>query len=323
MSDTNFHLETGAAAVNEQAANWIERRMRPTWSGADEAALQAWLAEATAHRIAFWRLESAWSETSRLAALRPPALQRPQRAPTTSTWSTISKSLAAAVLIAAAGYFASGYFTAQNATYSTGLGERKTLTLADGSQIELNTNTILRAAMAGDVRKVWLDKGEAYFSVKHDAAHPFEVIAQGRRITDLGTRFNVRSDAGQLKVAVLQGRVSFQEKSGSDHIELNPGDVVVAEAGKLSLTRVPAGDLTDRLSWRSGKLMFHHAPLSQVAAEFNRYNGTKVVITGESARDMTINGTFATNDVQAFGRIAQTILGLKVDHQGTKIVISR
>jgi transmembrane sensor len=115
----------------------------------------------------------------------------------------------------------------------------------------------------------------------------------------------------------------LEGKTGSDHIELNPGDVVVAKAGKLSLTRVPTEDLTDRLSWRSGKLMFHHAPLSQVAAEFNRYNGTKVVIAGEGARDMTINGTFATNDVQAFGRIAQTILGLKVDHQGTKIVISR
>lgn len=323
MSDANFHQASGAAAVNEQAANWIERRMRTSWGEGDEAALQVWLAAATAHRIAFWRLEGAWSETSRLAALRPSALQRPQRSPTTSAWSTISKSLAAAVLIAAAGYFASGYFTAQNATYSTGLGERKTLTLADGSQIELNTNTILRTAAAGNARKVWLEKGEAYFSVKHDAAHPFEVIAQGRRITDLGTRFNVRSDAGQLKVAVLQGRVSFQEKNGGDHIELKPGDVVVAEAGKLSLARVPTEDLTDRLSWRSGKLMFHHTPLSQVAAEFNRYNNTKVVIASEGARELTINGTFATQDVQAFGRIAQTILGLKVDNQGTKIVISR
>ena len=203
------------------------------------------------------------------------------------------------------------------------MGERKTLTLGDGPRIELNTNTILRTAAAGNARKVWLEKGEAYFSVKHDAAHPFEVIAQGRRITDLGTRFNVRSDAGQLKVAVLQGRVSFQEKNGGDHIELKPGDVVVAEAGKLSLARVPTEDLTDRLSWRSGKLMFHHTPLSQVAAEFNRYNNTKVVIASEGARELTINGTFATQDVQAFGRIAQTILGLKVDNQGTKIVISR
>jgi transmembrane sensor len=323
MSDTNLHREASAAEINDRAANWIESRMRSSWGEADEAALQAWLAEAVAHRIAFWRLESAWSEASRLAALRPTALQRPRYSTPANNWSALSKSLAAAALIAAAGYFASGYFTAQNATYSTGLGERKTLTLADGSQIELNTNTVLRTATSGKARKVWLDKGEAYFSVKHDATHPFEVIAQGRRITDLGTRFNVRADEGQLKVAVLQGRVSFEAKNGGDHIELKPGDVIVAGAGKLSLTRMPTGDLTDRLSWRSGKLMFHHTPLSQVASEFNRYNSIKVVVTGESARDMTINGAFATNDVQAFGRIAQTILGLRVDHQGSKIVISR
>lgn len=323
MTDTNLRPAVRAADITEQAANWIERRLRNSWNTQDEAALEAWLDEAPAHRIAFWRLEGAWDETSRLAALRPPAASRSGRAPTSTTFPTISKSLAAAAMVIAVGYLAWGYTGTRDVTYSTGLGERKTLTLADGSRIELNTNTVLRTAMAGGSRKVWLDKGEAYFSVRHDAARPFEVIASGQRITDLGTQFNVRTDGDRLRVAVLQGRVSFSGKSGETPIELAPGETAVAEAGKLSLVRVPTRELADRLSWRSGKLMFHHTPLSEVAAEFNRYNAKKVVVAGDGARDLTINGAFATSDVQAFARIAQTILGLQVDDKGSKIVISR
>ena len=177
--------------------------------------------------------------------------------------------------------------------------------------------------MSGPTRKVWLEKGEAYFNIKHDPSRPFEVVASGKRILDLGTQFNVFAEGDRLKIAVLQGRVSFESGLGDAHTELRPGDVAIAEAGKFSLRRIPARDLVDRLSWRSGKLKFHHASLPQVAEEFNRYNGKKVVVSGESARALTINGTFATDDVQAFARIAQTILGLKINDHGSEIVISR
>ena len=321
MTDNGNHFVSTAKEITERAANWIELRMRDTWCAEDEEALQYWLNAAPAHRIAFWRLEVAWGETSRLTALRQPissALPHPWNGVT----AIISKAIAAALVIAMLGYMSASYFKQGDVTYSTGLGERKTLALSDGSRIELNTNTTLRIAFAGSGRKVWLDRGEVYFNVHHDAEHPFEVIAEGQRIADLGTQFNVRADGKRLNVAVLQGRVSFDVKGGSAPAELVPGDVAVAEAGKLSLMRASASDLIDRLSWRSGKLKFHHTPLAQVAHEFNRYSGKKVVISGAAAGDLTINGTFATNVMQAFARIAQEILGLKVDDQGSKIVIS-
>lgn len=322
MSDTSMPPSPGAQEITDEAADWVERKMHSTWSTIDEAALESWLSESPAHRIAFWRLDGAWSETSRLTALRSPPSHRSRVASLPRLRPTVSKSLAVAAVIVALGFSISGYFSSRSTTYSTGLGERKTLTLADGSQIELNTNTVLRAADSGTARKVWLDRGEAYFRVKHDAAHPFEVIVAGQRITDLGTEFNVRTDGDRLKIAVVQGKVRFDGKSGGAHTELLPGDVAVAEASKLSLTRLPAPELASRLSWRSGKLMFHHTPLAQVAAEFNRYNSQQVIVTDQQARTLTINGTFATNDVNAFARIAQSVLGLRVENRGQAIVIS-
>lgn len=322
MSDTNIPPPSSAQEITDKAADWVERSMHGAWSAADEGALESWLSESPAHRIAFWRLDGAWSETSRLTALRTPPSHRSRGAAPPRIRPTISKSLAAAAVIVALGFSISGYFSPRGTTYSTGLGERKTLTLADGSQIELNTNTVLRSDGSGTARKVWLDKGEAYFRVEHDAAHPFEVIVADQRITDLGTEFNVRTDGDRLKIAVLQGKVRFDGKGGGAHADLLPGDVAVAEASKFSLTRLPALELANRLSWRSGKLMFHHTPLAQVAAEFNRYNSLQVIVTDEQTRALTINGTFATNDVDAFARIAQSVLGLRVENQGQAIVIS-
>jgi len=321
MSDQRSSSVADAGAITDRAASWVERRMHASWSDADEAELQNWLAETPAHRIAFWRLEGAWNETSRLAALRPPSY-RPQAQIAMRKRPYISRVLAAAAVVTAVGVTASGYFKSGDMVYSTELGERKTLTLADGSSIELNTNTVLRIGNGSETRKVWLDKGEAFFHVKHDAAHTFEVIAANQRITDLGTEFNVRTEGNRLKIAVVQGRVRFDGKDGRAHTELLPGDVVVADAGRVSLTRLAMPELSERLSWRSGKLTFHHTPLSQVADEFNRYNSRKVIVTGARARALTINGTFATNDVYAFARIAQSILGLKVEDQERTIVIS-
>jgi transmembrane sensor len=212
------------------------------------------------------------------------------------------------------------------ATYAAPLGGRQTITLRDGSQIELNTNTVVRVAETGSERKVWLDRGEAYFTVRHDAARPFVVIAANGRITDLGTKFFVRRDANRLEVALVEGSAQFDENLGRKTARsalLSPGDVVVATASSLSVTKQNGRVLKDKLGWRHGVLIFDNTPLVEVAAEFNRYNRIKLVVEGEAAAETGIGGTFPANDVAAFTRVAQGVLGLKVKNNGTDFVISQ
>src|SRR6185312_12527900 len=103
------------------------------------------------------------------------------------------KSAAAVMLVgvaATAGYYK---FTASNvSTYATAVGGHRTLTLPDGTVIELNTDTVVSITNDLAQRRVWLTKGEALFEVKHDARHPFTVIASDHKVTDLGTKFVVR-----------------------------------------------------------------------------------------------------------------------------------
>ena len=230
-----------ATMVEEQAADWLERMDRGDWSEADQSQLDAWLAQAPAHMVALWRLDGAWSFADRLAALRRPSLHETLMARGRRVLPVIAKAAAGIVLIAVAGA-ATMYLVPKPAekTFATEVGGRKTLELPDGSRIELNTGTVLRLADDGAQRKVWLDKGEAFFDIKHDASRPFVVITAGHRITDLGTKFVVREAADSLEVTLVEGRARFESADTAIKPQLaflSPGDVVVATATSMDVTR--------------------------------------------------------------------------------------
>lgn len=319
MSD----IASTATDIEERASLWLERRNFSYWSEQAQSELEAWLAESWENRVAFWRLDAAWNRTERLAALRRPDEAAPTaRRPIMS----IVMGIAAAFAIVAMLGVATAHFIARPAdkTYATAIGGRETVKFADGTRIELNTNTVLRMRMTTAERTVWLEKGEAYFEVKHDAAHPFTVITGSNRVTDLGTKFAIRRDFGRLHVALLEGRVRFGAVTGhTQSVLLAPGDTVTATDDSISVTKEPMQALNDALSWRRGVLSFDNALLSDVVSEFNRYNSEKIVVADPAAASVTITGTFRTGNVEAFIGTVQRIFQLHIARHGDSIVISR
>ncbi|MBZ2448550.1 FecR domain-containing protein [Xanthomonas perforans] len=101
----------------------------------------------------------------------------------------------------------------------------------DGSRLELNTHTQLRAQVDPSLRHVWLDKGEAFFDVKPDPAHPFVIHAGEHRVVVLGTKFSVRQERERLEVAVLEGKVRVEPlvaKPGRPPVIVQAGDCCIA-----------------------------------------------------------------------------------------------
>ena len=312
-----------AQSVNETASAWLERFHAGNWTEQNQAELDAWLAESSAHRAAYWRLEDAWSNASRLSALRQPVRQPVAQR---RILPILARTAAVIAVVGAAGIFAAQYSGfPETQIYATGLGGRETLALSDGSRIELNTNTVLRVATNARSRTVWLDKGEAYFEIKHDAAHPFVVFTAGHRITDLGTKFLVRQNEDRVEVALMEGsaRVDSDNSAQAQSAVLKPGEVAIATAEKLSVLQRPIRKLTSELSWRQGQLMFTETTLGDAVAEFNRYNTTKLVVKDPTVARMKINGTFPTDGAEMFARVAQHILQLRAAKRGDEIVISR
>lgn len=314
--------------IEAEASGWLERRNFGHWDEAAERAFDAWIRQSSAHEVAFLRLEAAWRRTGRLAALRAPAPDATERATKIGLLPILFGIAASLAVLAVIGIAAGKFLLPRQElrTFATQVGGHKIVRFADGTRIELNTNTIIRARMTTGARTVWLDKGEAYFQVKHDGAHPFTVYVGNHRITDLGTRFLVRRDTGRLEVAVEQGRVAFRasdEKSPLQVALLARGDAVVATAKSTVMEKMSAEEMENELTWRRGVLVFRHTRLADAAAEFNRYNSVKLVIADQSAADRTIGATFPINDVERFARVARDVLGLRVSYRNREIVIGR
>jgi transmembrane sensor len=269
------------------------------------------------HRVAWLRLESVWSRADRLAALG--SVEAVRRG---TPWMRIAASLAAA-LVLGGGIAATGVLRPGHA-YTTEIGGHSTVPLKDGTRVELNTDTRLRAAISAEKREVWLDKGEAYFEVAHDASRPFVVHAGARQVTVLGTKFSVRRDGDKVEVAVVEGRVRVDpvREAHARTAVLTRGDVAVAKGEATLLADRSVAKVENELSWREGMVVFDHSTLSDAVAEFNRYNRRKLVVEGDAAAKVRIGGSFEAENIDAFARLLKDAFGLSVEDRGEEIVIS-
>ncbi len=329
MTDsTDMEKMSGAEALRIRAAEWLmQQRTSDNWGAEDQQALDEWLAESPAHLLAYWRLDAAWSRTNRLAALRGFIHEPAVRAERKRMFPFFLGSAAITTSAAILGFaLFNRPIESAGQPYTTSVGGRETIRLADGSQIELNTDTAVRILDRTDRRRIWLDKGEAYFQVAHDSKHPFEVMVGNHKITDIGTKFLVRQGPTAVSVAVVEGRVTFgttQHSTESREIPLASGDTLIATANATTVTKKPSSELTNDLEWRHGLLVFYRKPLAEAAEEFNRYNREKIVVADRASGEMSVTGTLSATDPDQFIRMARNLFGLRVERRNGEILISR
>jgi len=312
--------------IEDQALDWVIRRDEPNWSEGDQAELDGWLAESMAHRAAWLRAEHGWAQADRVRSLGDWG-GLPSDGCRRRGW--LPTAIAASLLLAVGigGYSLVPQWghapEAQEARFDTPVGGRKIIALADGSRIELNTQSVVRAAVYEKSRDVWLDSGEAYFEVKHRDGEPFVVHAGRQTITVLGTKFSVRRDGDKVTVNVVEGRVRVddgQVRNASAAI-ITAGDTAIARGGSTLIAPKSEERVESALAWRDGMLTFDLIPLSEVAAEFNRYNRTQLEVD-PSVANIPIGGTFQASNVDAFARLLQDAYRLKVERNGEQVKIS-
>lgn len=312
-----------AEDIEELASMWLAREQGGL-TPEEQAALEGWLAESSRNMVAYLRLRAAWDRAGRLAALRTPMRPTP---PQRSPWAKLRIPAFAAIVLALL-YGGNAYLESgrrHDVIYSTQIGQTRAYQLADGTRMDLNTNTRLRAAVAGKERIVTLESGEVFFDVTHDARHPFTVFAGKRRITDIGTKFSVLLNGDSVRVLVLEGQVRVEAPPGATGpapVIAGAGHIVVAQGMQNLLFAKPDSEVARELSWRNGMLTFDQSPLTEVAKEFNRYNSRHLVVEGNAGK-IRIGGTFKADNVDAFVLLLQQGFGLSVKNQGDKIVVSR
>lgn len=322
--------------IEEIAARWIVRRESVDWSAEDEVALATWLNEAIGHKAAFWRLRQGWADADRVAALgfQPTGL-RTRLARPWPAWRKAAPRIGLALAASLALAVGIGTVTLSSSdspapapaqiAIQTPVGVQRTVALADGSRVELNTATSMRAATGANGREIWLDKGEAYFDIAHRPDRPFVVHAGPRTVTVLGTRFTVRRDGEKVTVAVLSGRVRVEDAttdSSTRAAVIGKGDIAYAQARGILVAVAAPTRVTAMTGWRDGLLVFDNQRLGDAVADFNRYTDRRIRITDPAVANIRIGGTFQIGNSAAFLDLLHSAYGLEVRSEGNEIVVA-
>lgn len=287
--------------------------MRLTEAGGTPTAdLQAWLAADPDNRAAWQALENVWNGVERVAAepqmiaARRDALQRAQKAGARRWTSPGASRRAMAAGLAACAFLALGaasWMSLRPDVYATRVGERRTVTLDDGSQVALDAASRLEVRYGRAARELRLAAGQARFDVAHDVTRPFRVRAGDRTVVATGTRFNVEVLDGRVVVTLLEGGVSVSggAAAAGPAVRLRPGQRLAAStaAGAPAATvDVVAPDKA--VAWETGSLIFDDEPLTVVAERVSRYTDRRLVVADAGAAALRVSGVFSAGDLETF-----------------------
>lgn len=264
------------SAAEDAAVDWFVLLQEPSASEAQFVAFRDWLEASPDHRAAYDRVEQLWVALETAPAATAPATApfKPRRAVAARSTSRrfvlgAGATAALAAGLAAALILPQAMTALKTDIYRTAKGERREISLADGSKLALNSNSEVRVQLGRKARQATVVSGEALFEVAHDAARPFTTLVGDEQIRDIGTAFNVRQDGDRLTVTVLHGLVEVTPQTGAA-TRLGQGDQLKRRIGfqDASLAKV---DAEDAAGWRSGRLIYRDQTLSAVAADLNRY----------------------------------------------------
>lgn len=253
------------------------------------------------------------------------------------------------VLCIAAGLFT--WSSVRNAhTYSTDIGERRSITLSDGSTIDLNAHSRVRVKFSGSERNIELNEGQALFEVAKDPARPFIVHSGTAVVRAVGTQFTVYRKKSGTTVTVVEGRVTVQNEAlaaaGSANVSereeppsrghgaptsLGPGAVAptFVSAGQQVLVtensvEAPVrANIASATAWIQHRLIFDGSNLSDVAEDFNRYNTRQLVIEDRTLDNFHISGAYSSTDPASLLRFLRDQPGIQVIEADDVVHITR
>lgn len=182
------------------------------------------------------------------------------------------------------------------ADHVTGTAEVRRISLQDGSIVTVAPDSAIVVRLEKTERRVELLSGEAYFDVAADRDRPFRVAARTVEVTVLGTRFDVRRDAGGASVSVEEGAVQVGSPTGRTMAteNLGPGQSIRVEWNGASSRSLEVPQLVG--AWRYGQLIAHELPLSEAVDQLRRHFGGSIIIADSALAQLRVTGAYNLRD---------------------------
>ncbi|AXR05861.1 FecR family protein [Salinimonas sediminis] len=327
---SNVSQFTPKQDIYEQASLWISRVDRGL-THSEIQQLDQWLAASSGHRRILFELASLWDDMSvmnELSGLYP--LKSAQATLSSgkdhaAKWkrqARYSSAAAVAIVVLFLGFISdwSWLMGTDNTTaqvsrrLATAIGEQRTVKLADGSYVQLNTNSIINIDFSGGVRRIVLQKGEAHFAVAHDHYRPFVVEAGANTVTAIGTAFNMQlTDTDAFELVVTEGKVLVRDTTSAQDASdatalINPDATASGQlltAGEKANIRgqvdqrqsLTSDAMQQDLAWQQGMIVFKGEPLEDALKEIGRYTPVTFKIADENLKQKRVAGYFKVGDI--------------------------
>ena len=319
---------SSSESVQAAAADWFAKEQRGPLSAADEAALQQWLQSSAEHQLAYAQCRHLWLMAKALGGMPEMAMElratrRLAKSPRNSAriWRHLGQ-VAAVGLVGLTCWFALQQFGAGN--YETAIGEQQLVRLDDESRIMLNTNSRVRVRYNDEQRLIYLERGEAFFTVAKNPERPFIVNVRDSQVQALGTAFNVALSTDTINVAVTEGVVEVSTQGAGPSLqtiaELKPGQGLSYRATQARAIPVQV-DLEKVTAWQAHKLLFDNARLADAIAEHNRYTEQHIVLVDNNLRDQRISGVFNIGDTDSLIFALKTTFDARVQVKPDRILV--
>lgn len=344
---TEIHQLPSDEKRHDEASLWIARLERGL-STPESESLKNWIAQDKENEVVLLEMAKLWDKMdtlSRLSALFPRPIQQ-HRPRVRLTFATAACAIFVIFLstIAVQKYPA---FLTDNADYvadseelfETAVGESSRVTLSDGSEITLNTDSKLRVRYTNNHRTLLLERGEINVAVAKDPLRPLSVLAAGNIVQAVGTEFNIEiTDDQHIELLVTEGkvRVGLQTKTvkldkilipeplPSDSVLVSSGETIVLGSLDEEVSTISESDIKVKLSWKKGNLIFRGEPLENAIEEVGRYTSVEFVIVDEELKKVRVSGFFRSGDVDGLLKALRdnfNIVNKRVDNQ--KVVLYR
>ena len=308
-----------------EAAEWVVRLQSGDLTEEQALAFDAWLSASDANSHAY---DAALGVMFEVEASGPRIafdlrrLPAPRPANNRRGW-IVAGGMAAAATIALA-VMPVSLLSEPPQTYTTAKGEHRTVTLADGTRVDLNAGTRMTVTLARHERRVSMPEGEAVFDVAADHSRPFLIAAGDRTVRVVGTRFDVRRRDGQLSVTVDRGVVEVRpnEDAAGRAFRLHPGQRLDHAQGAAE-AHVRAVEPSDIYAWRTGRLIYRDQPLGDVVADLNQQYARQISLDDPALAAIRFSGVLVLDDQDAVIRRLALLAPLRALPSGLGVTLGR
>jgi transmembrane sensor len=325
----DIHRLPDIKEVEREASEWVARLDAEDVSAEDRARFEDWRHSHPLHARTYEELLATWREITTAAPLIQSAShtrshEQPRIGTAPQRWRTLA--MAASVIVAAVwlGFYLHSLTT--EATYQTALGERATISLRDGSTLQLNSDSRVRVDYSLRSRVIHLQRGEVIFEVAHNIKRPFWVTTGSSWVRAVGTAFGVYLNRKGVRVTVHEGVVKLgtadrllpatlsEEMLKEASAVLAAGDQADLEGSVTTTRKLSAQELARTAAWQNGWVYVENDTLCDVIAELNRYTPRQLVLEDAQLCSLSVGGAFQANP-----RGAEALLNMLEMNFGARI----